>query len=69
MIRDMYNKNGVLHYNVHFKDRSLANRVTERALCGLRPVDLDWVWIVEARRRATPEEILNLCKLVGNLET
>jgi len=53
----------VLHYNVHFKDRSLANRVTKRALCGLRPVDIDWVWDVENRRRATPQEVQKLCKL------
>ena len=63
MVRDMYNKHGVLHYNVHFKDGSLANRVTERALCGLRPVDIDWVWDVENRRRATPQEVQKLCKL------
>jgi hypothetical protein len=64
MIRDMYNKNGVLHYNVHFKGGNLENRVTERALCGLRPVDIAWVWVVEYRRRATPEEIMELCKLI-----
>ena len=51
-------------YNVHFKDGSLANRVTERAICGLRPVDIDWVWNVELRRRTTPEEIRKMCKLV-----
>ena len=42
MIRDLYYKRrGVLFYNVHFKDGSLANRVTERAICGLRPIDID----------------------------
>jgi hypothetical protein len=30
----------------------------------LRAVDIDWVWIVEARRRAAPDEIRKLCKLV-----
>ena len=51
-----------IHYNVHFKSGKSENRVTERAITGLRPVDLDWVWIVERRRRATPVEIRRLCK-------
>jgi hypothetical protein len=63
MVRDMYNKHGVLHYNVHFKDGSLANKVTERAICGLRPVDIAWVWNVSERRRVVLDEIQNLCKL------
>jgi hypothetical protein len=62
MVRDIYNKRGVLLYNVHFIDGSLANRVTERAICGLRPVDNEWVWFVEQKRHATPEEIRKLCK-------
>jgi hypothetical protein len=57
-------RNGTVHYNVHFKNgSSLEGRVTEPAISGLRPVDIDWIWIVELRRRATQEEILNLCKL------
>jgi hypothetical protein len=48
-----------LHYNVHFKSGALENCVTEHAICGPRPVDIDWVWIVEARRRAAPDEVLN----------
>lgn len=64
MIRDLYYKRrGVLLYNVHFKDGSLANRVTERAICGLRPVDIAWVWNVSERRRVAPDEVQNLCKL------
>jgi hypothetical protein len=54
---------GTVHYNVHFKDGSLANRVTEREICGLRPVDIAWVWNVSERRRIAPEEIQKLCKL------
>ncbi len=34
---------------------TLGTRVTERAICGLRPANIDWIWIVELRRRATPE--------------
>jgi len=64
MIRDLYYKRrGVLLYNVHFKNGSLANRVTERAICGLRPVDIAWVWNVSERRRVAPDEIRKLCKL------
>ena len=57
---------GTVLYNIHFKNGSLANRVTERALSGLRPVDIDWVWIVEERRRATREEVIKLCKIGAN---
>lgn len=64
MVRDLYYRpRGAPSYNVHFKDGRLANRVTERALCGLRPLDIDWVWDVEHRRRVTPDEIRKLCKL------
>jgi hypothetical protein len=62
-----YESTGTVHYNVHFKNGSLANRVTQRDLCGLRPVDIDWLWIVEARRRAAPDEIRKLCKLVQEI--
>lgn len=59
-----YEPRGTVHYNVHFTSGNLENRVTERAICGLRPGDIDWIWIVELRRRATQEEILKMCKLV-----
>jgi hypothetical protein len=55
---------GTVHYNIHFKSGNLENGVTERALCGLGPVDIAWVWIVEARRRAAPDENPNFSKLV-----
>jgi hypothetical protein len=45
-----------------FKAVEMRNRVTEHSLCGLRPADIDFVWIVEEQRRATPEEIRKLCK-------
>ena len=62
-----YEPRGTVHYNVHFKSGSFENRVTERAICGLRPVDIDWIWIVEPRRRATSDEIRKLCKLVQEM--
>jgi hypothetical protein len=52
-----------IHYNVHFKDGSVANKVTQDAIRGLRPIDIDWVWIIEDRRRAIPSEVRKLCKL------
>ena len=67
MIRDVYNKRGVILYNVHFNDGSLANRVTERAICGLRPVEIAWVWNISERRRIAPDEIRKLCRLVSEI--
>jgi hypothetical protein len=61
-----YESRGTVHYNVHFKSGgSLEGQVTDSALCGLRPADIDWLWIVEESRRATPDEIRKLCKASG----
>ena len=57
---------GTVHYNVQFKTGALANRVTRRAMSDIRPADIDFVWIVEQKRRATPEEIRKLCKTILN---
>jgi hypothetical protein len=62
-MKNICNKRGVLLYNVHFKNGSLESRVTEREICGLRPVDIAWVWNISERRRVAPDEIRNLCKL------
>jgi hypothetical protein len=43
-------REGFPHYNVHFKDGNTENRIIERAIRGLRPMDINWVWIVELRR-------------------
>jgi hypothetical protein len=56
-----------VHYNVHFKNGRVENRVTTREIRGLRPVDVAWIWIVEFRRRATLEEIRKLCKLTQEI--
>jgi hypothetical protein len=63
MVRDLYHK--PIHYNVSLKSGVLQNRVTEHALCGLRPADIAFVWVVEEKRNATPEEIRKLCKKEG----
>jgi hypothetical protein len=30
-------------------------------MCDIRPADIEWLWIVEEKRNATPEEIRKLC--------
>jgi hypothetical protein len=54
---------GDVHFNVHFKSGKIDNRLPKRAIRGLRSVDIDWIWIVELRRRATPEEVSKLCEI------
>jgi hypothetical protein len=49
-----YQSPGTLHYNTQCKSGALLNRVTARGFEGLRPGDIDWVWLVEEQRRATP---------------
>jgi len=53
---------GTCHYNVKFKTGALLHRVSSRDICGLRREDIEWIWIVEERRSASPEEIRELCK-------
>jgi hypothetical protein len=57
-----YTAPGTLHYNIKYKSGGLVGRVTPHAFEGLRSEDIDWVWIVEEKRRATPAEIRKLCK-------
>jgi hypothetical protein len=57
-----YRSPGTPLYNVCFKGGALQARVTGRAFEGLRPEQIDWVWIVQEERRATPDEIRKLCK-------
>ncbi len=61
--RDLfYQSLGTLHFNIQLKGGALENRVTARGFEGLRPVDIEWVWIVEEKRRATLDEVWKLCK-------
>jgi hypothetical protein len=57
-----YQSRGTLHHNIQCKGGALLNRVTTRGFEGFSPKDIDWVWIVEEKRRATPDEIKGLCK-------
>ena len=52
-------------YDVHFKGGGVRKRVTGRSLRGLRAPEVDWLWAIEQKRRATPEELLKLCKGVS----
>lgn len=57
-----YRSPEALQYNMQLKGAALNNRVTARGFEGLQPQQIDWVWIVEERRRATADEIRKLCK-------
>jgi hypothetical protein len=62
-MKNLYDEpRGIVHYNVHFKDGSFTNRVSERVFCGLRAVEIDSLYIVEEDRNVTSEEIKRLCK-------
>jgi hypothetical protein len=66
MFRDVYpDPPGTPHYTVMFKSGGVRKRVTERSLRGLRVAEVDWLWVVEQKRRATPDEIPKLCKGVS----
>ena len=66
MLRDVYhNPPETPHYTVMFKSGGVRKRVTERSLRGLRASEVDWLWAVEQKRRATPEELLKVCKGVS----
>jgi hypothetical protein len=62
MVEDLYYK--AAHYNLRYKTGALLNRLTALDVCGIRPQDIEWIWIVEQDRYATPEEIRELCKPV-----
>ena len=56
-----YQSRGTLHYNIQCKVGALLNRVTMRGFEGFSQKDIEWVWIVEEKRRAIPDEIKKLC--------
>jgi hypothetical protein len=58
-----YRSPGTPLYNVCFKGGALQGRTTVSGFEGLRPEQIDWVWIVDEMRRATPEEIQKLRKV------
>jgi len=60
IVEDLYYKSG--HLNLKYKSGALLNRITARDVCGIRPQDIEWIWIVEEKRNATQKEIRELCK-------
>ena len=60
MVEDLYYK--ASHFNLKYKSGALLNRITARDISGIRPQDIEWIWIVEQKRNATPQEIRELCK-------
>lgn len=58
MFRDVYpDPPGTPHYTFMFKSGGVRKRVTERSLRGLRVAEVDWLWVVEQKRRATPDAL------------
>jgi hypothetical protein len=63
MVRDLYySPKGTLHFNVYMKVGAIENRVQARDIKGPDSKLIDWIYIVEAKRRATTEDIQQLCK-------
>lgn len=63
MVRSQNNELiGTVHYNVKFKSGGLLNRLTAIEIYGLKPNGIEFMYLVEAKRNATPEEIRKLCK-------
>ena len=53
---------GAFHYNVRYIGDMVCNRKTARHFEGVKPDQIEWVWIIESKRYATPKEIADLCK-------
>jgi hypothetical protein len=67
MVKDLYCKQaGTVHYNVKFKSGGLLNRLVAIEVCGLKPREIEWIYLVEAKRQATPDEIRQLCRGKGS---
>lgn len=56
-----YRPSGSSRFNVKFKDGALDNRVTAKYLVGCQVDGIEWIYIIEAKRQATPAEIKQLC--------
>jgi hypothetical protein len=55
-----YRHAGSYRFNVKYKSGGLDNHVRANYLQGCRVKDIDFIWIVEEGRKATPEEIKQL---------
>lgn len=52
----------LVHFNVYYQGSGIDHRVGPREIKGLDPVTIEWIYIVEQTRRATAEEVKQLCK-------
>jgi hypothetical protein len=52
---------GSERYNIQLVGGGLIARATARHFEGMRPDQIEWAWMVDAKRRVTPEEIERLC--------
>lgn len=63
MVKTLHHEpEGKLLFNVKFKSGGLLNRLTAREVYGLTLREIEWIYLVEQKRNATPEEIRKLCK-------
>ena len=63
--RHSRSKSTTVHYNVKFNSGGLLTRLTRREVYGLKPREIEWIYLVESKRNATQEEIRELCKRPG----
>jgi|HubBroStandDraft_6_1064221.scaffolds.fasta_scaffold190516_3 hypothetical protein len=57
-----YSSPDVRHFNICLVGGGVQTRLIARAFAILRPEQIEWVWIVEEKRRASADEIQLLCK-------
>jgi hypothetical protein len=63
MVKTLYHEpKGTLHYNIRFKSGGLLTRLVASEICGLKPREIEWIYLVEKKRNATPDEIKKLCR-------
>jgi hypothetical protein len=49
------------HFNIRFKAGLLRNKVSKRDFIGLDPKSIEWVYVIQGKRRVTDKEIALLC--------
>jgi hypothetical protein len=63
MVKNLYYRpKGTVHFNVKFKSGGLLTRLVASEVCGLKPREIELIYLVEAGRVATPDEVRDLCK-------
>jgi hypothetical protein len=51
MVKTLYHEpRGALHFNVTFKAGGMRHRLMAREVYGLKPAEIDWVYLVEQRQ-------------------